>query len=201
LSNKKELRKHILQIRDALSVEERKEKSRKIVEKVIHHREFQDCNTVLMFASYGSEVDTLAIFVTAKKMGKNIFFPKIVGEEMVFYQVNDMQELLEGYKGIREPAQDERKRYEPQLDERCVVLMPGVVFDTEGGRIGYGKGFYDKFLGKIQLERISKGFKKLAIAFECQLVETGEIMAESYDIKPDYIATENRLIEINKSLF
>ena len=100
MRTKKELRKEILQLRDALNVEERKEKSHLIAEKVIVQNEFIEADKILLFASFKSEVDTCEIFQAAREAGKAVYFPKITGKEMEFYQYNivfcfDMNRLYE----------------------------------------------------------------------------------------------------------
>lgn len=189
---KKELRKQILQLRDTLTNEERREKSQKITNYIINHREFRSADRVLLFASYKSEVDTTAIMEYALESGKPVYFPKIQDNEMEFYRIFSEEELYEGYKGIREPKPQEEIRFEPVEGENILILMPGVVFDLEGNRIGYGGGFYDRFLARI---KNCMDICRVAFAFECQLVENGMIQPEQHDICIDYIVTENKIYE------
>ncbi len=194
MKSKVELRKEILQIRDALSQEERQKKSRQIVEKVIAYKSFREADKILLFASHKSEVDTTEIFATAHQMKKKVYFPKVIQKEMEFYQVHHEKELLEGYRGIREPEIDETKKFIPQSEDKVVVIMPGAVFDTERNRIGYGGGYYDKFLRYIE-EKITQGnLCKIAVAFDCQLIEKGKIPKEKHDIRPDYVLTETKMV-------
>lgn len=209
MTRKEELRKEILTLRDQLSLEECVEKSKRIVEKVIKHKKFQEADKVLLFASFRSEVDTTAIFKTALQMGKEVYFPKVEGKIMEFYRVGKESDLLEGYRGIREPLGDEELRFrivqnmqtenmhqeisvlETQRTKKAshiLVIMPGVAFDAEGNRIGYGGGYYDKFLQKLESKVKKANLYKLAIAFQCQMVE--KIISASYDVKPNIIITE-----------
>lgn len=209
MTRKEELRKEILTLRDQLSLEERVEKSKRIVEKVIKHKKFQEADKVLLFASFRSEVDTTAIFKTALQMGKEVYFPKVEGKIMEFYRVGKESDLLEGYRGIREPQERNETRFDvvkniqteekhkemPALEcqmvekeSRILVIMPGVAFDAEGNRIGYGGGYYDKFLQKLESKVKKANVYKLAIAFQCQMVE--KIISASYDVKPNIIITE-----------
>jgi len=192
LRTKKELRKEILQLRDALNVEERKEKSHLIAEKVIVQNEFIEADKILLFASFKSEVDTCEIFQAAREAGKAVYFPKIIGKEMKFYQVEKEDDLTEGQWGIREPQLIPEKEFVPQAVDKICIIMPGAVFDIEGNRIGYGGGYYDKFLKQIE-----NGYK-LAIAFDCQRVDRCQIAIEQYDVKVDCIVTE-RIVSIDNA--
>lgn len=196
MKSKAELRKEILQRRDALSFEERFDKSRQIAQKVIGQAAFQEADALLLFASYKSEVDTTEIFETAKKLGKDIYYPKVLGKQMEFYRVQKKEDLVEGYRGIREPEANAQLQFRPAENDKILVLMPGAVFDAEGNRIGYGGGYYDKFLQKIETilgnERklTENPVCKMAVAYECQIVEIGQIPSDVYDKKVDYIITE-----------
>ena len=107
MDRKKQLRQEILQKRDALSLVERKEKSRQISERVIQHPAFLDADKILLYASFRSEVDTKVIFQTALQRGKNVYFPKVIGKEMEFYQVIEEADLKVGTWGILEPEIEE----------------------------------------------------------------------------------------------
>lgn len=194
--SKKELRKEILARRDALSEKERREKSTRISKGVTEQEEFQKANKVLLFASCKSEVDTMEIFDVARINNKDIYYPKVIGKEMEFYQIHSKEELLEGYRGIYEPESNPNKMFVPQLKDKIFVLMPGAVFDEDGNRIGYGGGYYDKYLQQLENIVPRENIWKTAIAFECQMVEKGKIPIEKYDIKPDYVITEGRGISI-----
>ena len=190
MDRKKQLRQEILQKRDALSLVERKEKSRQISERVIQHPAFLDADKILLYASFRSEVDTKAIFQTALEMKKQVYFPKVIGKEMEFYQVRKEDELLEGYCGILEPKTEEKRLFLPQSEDKVFVLMPAAVVDRKGGRIGYGGGYYDKYLQQLEY-RVKKGnLYKLAAVFSCQLVDDDIIPKERYDVSPDEIMTE-----------
>ena len=128
----------------------------------------------------------------AIKDGKRIFAPRVFGEDMRFFEIRSLQDLKEGYKGIREPEEDENKEYsldyKKNYDDSDLILLPGAVFDTSRNRIGYGKGFYDRYL--------SSGFKgiKLALSFDLQIVDAGDFEVGELDVKADFILTERQLI-------
>lgn len=190
------LRKEILQKRNLLKPEERQEKSKKIVTYIIDSEEFRTADKILLFASYKSEVDTTDILRHALATSKQVYLPKVQKDRMEFYQVFTEDELQIGYHGIREPEERAKYKFPPlqQLQKgRILMLIPGAVFDTDGNRIGYGGGFYDKYLAKLEaqiLEAPNVQLQKWAMAFECQVVEIGIIQAEWHDIKVDCVITE-----------
>lgn len=202
MKTKTELRKEILQKRDALTLEESSEKSHQIAGKVIAQKEFIEADKVLLFASYRSEVDTSEIFEAALEANKDIYYPKVIGKEMEFFKVESEVDLIEGYRGIREPEANPQKRFCPSMTDKICIIMPGAVFDEEGNRIGYGGGYYDKFLQQLEsfyakeVEKTEKHICKMAVVFECQIVEVGCIISEPHDIKPDCIVTETRIMEV-----
>lgn len=176
---KKAIRKKILEIRNLLSEQERARASYLLADRIIGHQWFYRAEQVLCFISYGSEIDTTEIIKEALRKEKKVFVPKVEGEEMHFYRMFSFDELETGYKGILEPFNtSEEYHYQPGEGEKTLMLMPGVAFDSFRRRIGYGKGFYDKYLAdkkELQLHTI-------AIGFQCQMVE--ELPQEEQDIRP-----------------
>lgn len=192
METKREIRKRILALRDQLSDVERMEKSVSIVDTLLGLEEYEQADRILSFVSYQSEVELDAFLIRCFQDGKQVFVPLVCGDEMRFFEITSMQDLNIGYKGILEPAFDEEKEYLLSQDDesagRDLMIMPGAAFDTKGNRIGYGKGFYDKFL--------SKGFDgtKLAVAYELQIVPENSFEAEETDIRPDQIITEKGIM-------
>ena len=106
---------------------------------------------------------------------------------MRFYRIQSLAELKEGYKGILEPeGNTESYEYAPEEAANCLLLMPGSIFDPLGNRMGYGGGFYDRYLEQHPV------FYKAAVAFSFQIVD--HIETESYDLKPDCIITEQAVL-------
>lgn len=179
---KKELRREILKRREALSVQERERSSTLLAERIIGHQWFYRAEVLLGFVNYGSEISTVEILSEALKHGKKVYVPRVEGEDLIFYRIFSMEDLIPGYKGIPEPAGDtERYQYrvkEQALLEKTLLLMPGVAFDPMRNRMGYGKGFYDRFLAdKEELQIYS-----IAVGYQCQMVE--QVPASEHDIKP-----------------
>lgn len=178
---KKRIRHEILKKRSELSMEERTKASLVITDRIIGHQWFYRADVLLAFVGYGSEIDTSGIINEAQRCGKKVYVPKICGDEMHFYRIYDHDGLERGYKGIPEPSGlSERYVYDPENAgcERTLLLMPGVAFDMERNRIGYGKGFYDRFLQDKEELRLHS----IAIGFSCQIVDN--IPSGEHDMKP-----------------
>lgn len=188
--DKKTIRKQVLSLRDSLSENERQKGNILVSEKILGHQWYYGAEYLLLFANYGSEIDTSMIFEDALSKGKKVYFPKVTGTDMIFYRVNSVQDLIEGYKGIREPRGNtavypgENLELEPQKAElwicdKTLMIMPGVAFDRKRQRIGYGGGFYDRYLADKQW------MHTIAIGYKCQMLE--EIPAEERDIRPGQV--------------
>lgn len=176
---KKALRRQVLQRREALSAQERARGALLLAERILGHQWFYLSDTVLGFAGYGSEIGTDEILGECIRQGKRLYLPKVEGDGMRFYRVEDLGRLREGYKGIREPLGDtEEYVYEPGKTGRTLMLMPGVAFDRRRGRMGYGGGFYDRFLEDKEELRL----RTIGVGFACQIVE--EVPCGEDDIRP-----------------
>lgn len=180
--SKKDIRKSILQKRGQLTDRQWIIQSTAICKKVLEHPLFIHSDCIYCYVDYKREVGTRVIIESAWKLGKKVAVPVVHGEDMHFGYLSSWDELEEGYKGILEPSY-----FSPAEDKTPLVIIPGVVFDRQRNRIGYGKGYYDKFL-----ERHPK-CKTLAIAFELQLVD--EIPAEPFDIRPQVLITEDHVYD------
>ena len=150
-----------------------------LTERILGHQWFYLSDVVLGFAGYGTEIDTDEILLECLRKGKRLYLPRVEGEEMQFYFVHNLEELTVGYKGIREPKGDTEKYvYDAVEAQNTLMLMPGVAFDALRGRMGYGKGFYDRFLtSKPELQ-----LRTIGIGFACQMVE--EVPCGGEDIRP-----------------
>lgn len=182
-SSKKEIRKSILSLREKLTLEERERAAVLLTEKIVGHQWFYSSDIFLSFVSYGSEINTYEILREALKAGKKVYVPKVLAKkdspEMCFYRITALEELAEGYRGIPEPSGDsERYEYSGADDSHTLMLMPGVAFDGYRNRIGYGRGFYDRFLA----DRPGLQLRTIAVGYRCQMVE--KLPGENWDIKP-----------------
>lgn len=126
-----------------------------------------------------AEICTTEILENALQDGKRVYVPKVEGQEMRFYRIQSLAELKEGYKGILEPeGNTESYEYAPEEAANCLLLMPGSVFDPLGNRMGYGGGFYDRYLADREALRL----RSIAVGFRCQQVES--VPVEETDVKP-----------------
>jgi len=176
---KRNIRKEILQKRAAIPLEQRKMADIVIADRIIGHQWFYRSEVFLGFVNYNTEISTIDILTEALNKGKKLFLPKIEENSMNFYRVNSLNELKEGYKGILEPKGDsERFDYSIYKDARLLILIPGVAFDVYGNRMGYGKGFYDRFLADKEILRTYS----VGIGYKCQQVDL--LPVDELDIKP-----------------
>lgn len=184
MDSKTEIRKKILEIRKRMTDDEVASKSAAIVQKVIKTPEYEEADNILLYADYCREVMTRGIFDDAILRKKRVYFPRAdsLTNTMEFYQIVSVRQLKRGYMDILEPKEDMQSRYKFHSREDTLIIIPGVAFDTSGFRIGYGKGFYDRYLvGKRQLST-------MALAYACQIVD--EIPRDEHDIRMDKIVTE-----------
>ena len=189
MHSKKEIRKMILARRDAMTETDRIQKSAIVCRELLKTKAYQEADTILCFLSYASEIATFPFLQECFREGKSVYVPKVNGDEMHFFRIRETSDLEKGYKGIPEPVHTDDEFC--AADERMVLLiMPGVAFDECGNRIGYGKGFYDRFL--------SGGFNgcKIAICFDCQIVKKNSFEVDETDVKPDFVLSEKRCINI-----
>ncbi len=181
MTNKKLTRTAIKEKRYALRESEVQSLSQECVSKVLQFPELLEARTVCIYMPTGNEIDTSAIIQYCLENQKRVAAPRIEGDTMDFYYFQSIVDLKQGAYDIWEPTGTERV-----TDEESVVIMPGVAFDLDCNRIGYGKGYYDKYLSK------HPKMKKIALAYEFQIV--GKIKREIHDIRPEMIVTERRVI-------
>ena len=187
--SKQSIRSKYLAKRDTLSLSQRKEKSSTIAELLKKETCYRESEAVFIYMDYRSEVMTTLITEELLTSGKQVFAPRVIGFDIVFYEIRSLEDLETGYQGIREPVEiPEMLLKETVLQEkRCLVLVPGTVFDNERHRMGYGKGFYDRFL-----EKCGDNVTAVGLAFSCQIARM--IPTESHDKRMDLIITENGVI-------
>lgn len=188
MADKKLIRSSIRKLRDSMPEDERSVKSERITDSVTGTPEYKAARDVLIYVSTGSEADTTELIKRCFEDKKNVYVPKVYGKEMRFISIGSLDELTPGYYGIMEPVSDvpvwEKGSRDTYNDSLCI--MPGLAFDRKFNRIGYGGGFYDKFLEKAQVY-------KMAVCYDCQIVE--RIDAQDTDIKPDMIVTDMEVIK------
>ena len=175
------LRKHLLEKRDSTSFDLMEIHSKKIFSKLTKMKIILEAETIGCYSSIGSEVQTNDIINYFLNEGKSVSLPKVSQDEMTFRKVEDVSKLEKGEFDIPEPKDN------AQVEEKHdVILVPCVGLDNEGNRIGYGAGFYDKYLEKKDLIKIGLSYSK-------QIVKT--IPISDGDVKMDWIITEKDVIK------
>ena len=173
--NKKELRASVRALKRAMTEEEIVAKSEKLGELFVASEAYKQAKTIYGYMPYNQEVRTVAMLEQALKDGKRVAIPKCYGDEMRFIFMDDLSKVEKGYANIPEPIVDE-----PIADdETALVLMPGMAFDPQGHRIGYGGGFYDKFLAQ------EPNHPTLALCHDFQMFE--KLETEEFDIPVDTV--------------
>jgi 5-formyltetrahydrofolate cyclo-ligase len=191
--NKKELRKKIIDLRDQLPPEERKEKSNLIAENLFSLPAYREAKVVMFFISFGSEVDTKMMVEETIRRGKIALAPKALPKtrELVPSQIIDWdKDLAPGAYDIPEPREERLRPYEPERID--LLMVPGVAYDTKGNRLGYGGGYYDRFFSLLK-----PGTPLVALVFDLQI--QGEIPVDEWDRRVDCIVTDERIITINRN--
>jgi 5-formyltetrahydrofolate cyclo-ligase len=184
---KGEIRKAVLQKRDAIPAVVKREKDVLVRELVLSMPEFASAKTIIYYAAFRSEVGTRTLMEESLMREKRIVLPKVntAMHTLMLYEVKHMDELTPGYMGIPEPPQMDERRV--GIDDVDLVVIPGAGFDFAGNRLGYGAGYYDSLLSQRK-----KNIPVIALAYEEQIVDS--IPAETHDVKVDMIVTDKRVI-------
>jgi len=173
--DKKQLRKQIRERKRAMTPAEIEEKSRLLADKFMDSEAYRMAKTIYGYLPYNQEVRTVPMLEQALREGKRVAVPKVYGDEMRFIYLEDLSQVAQGYAGIPEPVADEPVANDPT----ALVLMPGLAFDPMGHRIGYGGGFYDRFLAAEPTH------PTLALCYDFQMLP--QLETEEFDIPVDTV--------------
>ena len=173
--DKKALRATIRQQKRAMTENEIVDKSQKLGELLMASDLYKNAKTFYGYLPYNQEVRTTPMLQQAMLDGKRVAVPKCYGDEMRFIYMDDLSKVEKGYAGIPEPIEDGPFADDPT----ALVLMPGLAFDAEGHRIGYGGGFYDNFLA------MEPDHPTIAQCYDFQMLEYLE--TEEFDIPVDCV--------------
>ena len=187
---RKNLRAAKLAERDALSAAQREEKSKIIRDRLFDIEEVAQAKNIMIYVNFRSEVETIPLFEMLSEKQMQVTVPLTIKEthRLIAYHITDPQkELRPGYYGIPEPDASRLSPADPAGID--VVLVPGSVFDPHGGRLGYGGGFYDRFLADDAPQAL-----RIALAFQAQVVDRVPVL--DHDEKMHYLLTEKQLIQI-----
>jgi len=187
LKEKNLLRKKIQQIRDCLSEKERIAASEKIADRFFKTKEYRNAKNIFIFYPFRSEIDTTIIIKKAVSDGKRIILPKVAGEKLkLFFIDKASKQLKPGAYGIMEPCEDKCKQ--AKISQINLAVIPGICFDRNCNRLGYGRGFYDKIIPQLPVKT-----KRIALCFHIQMIK--KVPVERHDSKVDKIITEENIYE------
>ena len=173
--DKTELRRAIRARKRAMTEEEITSRSQALAQLFFASEAYRNAKTIYGYLPYNQEVRTVPMLEQALRDGKRVAVPKCYGDEMRFLYMEDLSLVETGYAGIPEPIADGPIADDPT----ALVLMPGLAFDPQGHRIGYGGGFYDKFLAA------EPDHPTLALCYEFQMLP--ELKTEAHDIPVDTV--------------
>ncbi len=179
---KRALGRKKLKERDRLLPEVRRRLDQKIFARLKDFAPLWSGRPVYLYLSIGSEVDTMPVLRELWKRNIPVAAPRVEGNEMAFYYIRRPEELSPGFRGILEPV----TAVSLAEEKEALILAPGAAFDLRGYRIGYGGGYYDRYL------KAHPGHMAMALAYEFQLAE--EIFADPWDEPVQWILTEERTI-------
>lgn len=181
VKEKIQIRNIVIEKRKALSKELKEVFDNNILDKILSSKEYEVAKTILVYVSFEGEVDTHRFIKHAIEDNKKVCVPKVISKEegMKAVNISSLNDLKVGKYGILEPLDFSREVEEKEID---LVIMPGVAFDKNGGRVGYGGAFYDRFLKKLRYET-----PKIALAYDFQIF--CKVPTEEHDEKIDRIIT------------
>lgn len=181
---KKERRKELKKKRAAIGQEVRQSAAGRCLEHLLKMKEFSENQWIYLYMSYGYELDTIEIILSLLKIKKRIAVPRVCGQKMKFHEITDLNQCEIGSYQIMEPFADR-----PVVTQKGMMLLPGLGFDKKGNRMGYGGGYYDRYLS-THPEII-----KIGLAFDEQIID--QVPTDQYDISMDYILTPSGVCAVS----
>jgi len=190
-NDKEKLRKEILTKRKNIDIVEKEKMDKKILDEFYENKYYREAKNIFIYISYDSEINTKGIINEALKDNKKIYVPRTEFKTrfMDAVEITSLDNLIESEYGILEPSIEEPHIEPNELD---LIVVPGVAFDRNGGRMGYGAGFYDRYFKRISKDRIKK-IAKLALAYDFQILE--KVPMNEQDVPVNYIITEREFIQ------
>lgn len=182
MERKQQIRAELKEKRNLLTKEQREEYSGKICEQIWKYIVSEEAEVIYCYYPLGSEVNVLPLAEKALAEGKKVAFPRTNGDMMEFYPVMSLAGFQKGAFGIMEPIGEV-----PITEDSPMVIVPGLGFDRSKNRIGYGKGFYDRYFAKFPACR------KIAATYETQIIDN--IPTDDFDTPMDLIITEREVLE------
>ncbi len=206
-AQKKTCRQELMKRRDMTLQKERDEWNKMLRARITSTKEYADATVIFTYVSFGSEADTGWVIRHAIENGKQVYVPTVIDKRvMKFYRIGSLSELFRNKMGILEPIPSEENLFLPERDiagnhelfDHALLLIPGVGFDREGSRLGYGRGYYDRYLKNLRTEikKNSGDMNMMGVCYQNQL--SIHIPVNEMDEPVDLICTENELIRISK---
>jgi 5-formyltetrahydrofolate cyclo-ligase len=178
------LRRIMLEKRKKLSSEERRNASFHIQQSLLESEVYVKAKHLVLYSSIHNEVDSSLVMNDALTSGRKVFLPVVADMGLIFREVKETTALQKGAFGIMEPPASNSVISPEKVD---LIVVPGIAFDLQGHRVGYGKGYYDKALHSLE-----KQGKLIAVCYDFQLVD--EIAGEPHDVMVDMMITEKRIV-------
>ena len=176
--DKHQLRRAIGAQKKALTEQQIADCSARLAQRLLDHPAYAAARSIYAYLSYNQEVRTMPILRQAQADGKRVAVPKVFGDEMRFLWLDDLDAVAPGAYNIPEPVADG-----PEADDpTALILMPGLAFDPQGHRCGYGGGFYDKWLA------VHPGHPLLALCYGFQLLD--HLDTDAHDVPVDFVISE-----------
>ena len=189
MTDSSQLRKDILTARGRLTADVIRKKSSSIQSRILNLEEIINCNTIFVYVSFRSEVETLDLIQSFLNLGKIVTVPitRVMEKRLDAIRISDpATDLVPGYCDIPEPEEKLCLKQKVDPADIDVILLPGSVFDERGGRFGYGGGYYDRFVSAIPRAL------RVGLAFDLQIVEKAPL--QDHDEILDLVITETRII-------
>ena len=181
MENKEQIRKQMKAAREALGESGRREAGKVAIERLLARPAFQSASEIYCYLNFGTEVPTGEILREAWRQHKRVWAPRVQGRQIQFYPVTPTGKLHPGIFGFPEPEEGIEREGSEGL-----AMVPGLAFDAHLNRLGYGGGFYDRFLAG------HPGLYRAGLAFECQILDSLPVTA--LDCPMDVVVTERRSI-------
>lgn len=164
-----------------------------IFERVVELSDYSPARVVMCYVSFGSEVVTRQFLSRVWSDGKQLVVPYCAGDRLELFELQHFEELQPGALGILEPDRSLRGLADRRIavEDLDFIVVPGLAFDRHGGRIGYGRGYYDRLLAEARPETAM-----VAVAFECQMID--EVPMGESDVRVDVIVTEKAVYRRNQ---
>lgn len=186
----KKLKKELLHLRDTLSEEQQEQYSCRITEQLLQLDLLQEAVTVFVYVDFRSEVKTRRLILQMQSLGKKVVVPVtlLLERDLLPVRITSLEnDLAPGYASILEPVKAIRNTNSVSPESIDIIVLPGSVFDEYGGRMGYGGGFYDRFVSQKAPQAL-----RIGLCYDLQVVP--EAPLQDHDERMDMIVTEKRII-------